>query len=197
MQTMQEKVNHYLDQTPQNQMEVIETSLNKGPLSAEGIFSEFKRKLDQMLDEDTFIGSEDDIDYLSPGTFTLLIDTLFYFIAKEYNLSLLPENAVGRGGYSDILLCSKDGTKKFVEIEHENLNCHRNRIRKAIVKSLRNLRHSEANIKILITYYETNTRKLILDICKEYQKRYMVKNLYLFIANQDFDNADEFELIIL
>ena len=87
-------------------------------MDIDNFFEQFRKKIDEVLDEATFIGLEN-IDELEDGTYTFLMNIVIYEIAKNNQLSIIPENPTGRGGYSDISLFSKDGKIKYIEIEHE------------------------------------------------------------------------------
>lgn len=82
-------------------------------------FNKFVEEIDYLLDEEVLRGKEDK-DLLENGTYIYLINVTMYMIAKKNNLEIFPENAIGRGGYTDILFLSKKGDGLF-EVEHDNI----------------------------------------------------------------------------
>ncbi len=128
-------------------------------------FNEFKKYIDYLNDEGVLIGNEDP-DELEDGIFTYEFNISMYLLAKYNLLSILPEHRIGRGGYSDILLCSRDGKNKIIEIEHEN---------QPFTKSNGNL-------------------KLTHNLEKFFQNKRKSDVIYVIYAPSDFSDADEFEL---
>ena len=57
-------------------------------MDIDNFFEQFRKKIDEVLDEATFIGLEN-IDELEDGTYTFLINIVIYEIAKNNQLSIL------------------------------------------------------------------------------------------------------------
>ncbi|MFC1690818.1 hypothetical protein ACFL0W_01445 [Nanoarchaeota archaeon] len=153
--------------------------------------------------------NKEDVNVIEIGTFTYLFNVAMYNLAKANNLYLTPENATGRGGYSDILLTRKNGEILF-EIEHENDGLARSKDPEtkkhnllALNKSLRNLLDSEAKAKykVLITYtFDNLTAEQLKERCETYLKEHNKNNstIYLIYADNEYENAlTEFQKEIL
>ncbi len=177
-------------------------------LTIEYFFQKFKEKMDLLLDDNIFIGLYDK-DELEDSTWTMLFDTAIFLAVKELNdkhglnLSIAPEEATGRGGYTDISIFSSDGKIKYFQIEHENrpksrIKNTRRLIKTSLEKTVYNLSKSDANSKIIITYYFDDYKREELNKDIEQYKNKWVKsnnnaNLFLFLASSD--KASEFDLI--
>ena len=167
-------------------------------MEIEHFLNEFTKEIGFLLEEGVLIGKEE-FDELETGTFTLLFDIAIYNIAKRNNLTIIPENPVGRGGYSDMTLCSSDGKDKLIEIEHENKPLRKKNKRFVIYNALDKLMSQNAKYKVLITYTYKGTSKDIDDrelkkLCIEYlNKKYPTrKNIFLFYADNEFNAQEKF-----
>jgi len=158
-------------------------------------FSEFKKEVDSLLDEDCISGDkQENDDDLSAGCFTFLFNISCYNIAKRRGYKITVENAVGRGAYSDILLKDKDG-HFLIEIEHEDRPDGKKKGLTYLDKSLRNLGNSKSKYKVLITYTWKNfSENKLLELCKKNLVASKTDNIFVFYANYEFDSAEEFKI---
>jgi len=169
-------------------------------------FKVFTQKIDEMLEEEVFIGN-DDPDILEDGTYTMLFNCAMYEIAWEHGLKLLPEKPTGRGGYTDISIYK--GDNRLIEVEHENRPLRTNKKQIAIYKDLMNLVFcTDAMQKVLISYtFEDCSPKKLIWMCEKYlednkkfitKERSLNKPIYLFHAPADFSDAiKEFKMVKL
>lgn len=171
------------------------------PLSFEDFFADYKKCIDVILEDEILIGADGDIDNLPCGTFTYAFNLAIYAVAKKHSLSLRPENPIGRGGYSDVLLLSRDGQSQLVEIEHENSPKARRNGKSAfsaLQNSLTKLMKSQASLKIIITYTKNCTEKELISSSESFlRKRNFNGPIYLIYAPEDMHDAKEYTSVIL
>ena len=143
---------------------------------------ELNKYLDDLQDEDKgVIGLTEELE-LPEITFTFNIAC--YLIAANNKLNISLENKtgqirnLGRGGYTDISLFSKDKTHLF-EIEHENY------IKNKWVKTVQNLsKFKKAKYKVIIAY--TNDKYLKEELINDFKKHTKnKKNFFLIYSNDD------------
>ena len=159
----------------------------------------FKNKLDELLDTDIIIPSKRDEEY-NPGDWTFLMNCIIFDMIKEYNLKNKTNLAIcaepeigktpnGRGGYSDLLICSHEGDQELIAIEHENFPYKR------LSKTVQKLSKFNAKAKLIITYYFNDyTKKEILAELKGYVTKFFPENevLHLLIADCETDCGDDY-----
>lgn len=159
----------------------------------------FRHKLDELLETDIIIPSKRDEEY-NPGDWTFLMNCIFFDIIKEYNLKNKADLAIcaepeigktpnGRGGYSDILICSHERDQELIAIEHENFPYKR------LSRTVQKLSKFNAKAKLIITYYFNGYAKRdILTELKEYVTKFFPKNevLHLLIADCETDCGKDY-----
>lgn len=173
----------------------------------ESFFQKFNEKMNLLVDDIIFIGLIDK-DELEDATWTMLFNTAMYLTIDEFNknnevkLSIAPEEATGRGGYSDVSVFSNDGKIKYFEIEHENRPKSKVKnttrfIKTSLEKAIYNLSKSDAASKIIITYYfDDYRRKEVIEDFKQFKNKWIKsdnQDLILFLAPSDFNK--QFDLI--
>jgi len=168
----------------------------------------FKNKVDELVDSGIIVPSKRERytpkEWLYDlGDWTFLFNCATFDLVKEHNqrnktnLAICAEPEVnrtptGRGGYSDLLICSADGNQEFIAIEHEN-SPH-----KRLSKTVAKLSNLKANAKLIITYYfDDYTEDQIVTDLKIYVKRYFHENevLHLLIAKCDTDDGKDYEYL--
>ncbi len=174
--------------------------INPQKIEIDGFISLFRQKIDQLLNQKIIVPSKKE-EAFCPGDWTFLFNCVVYDLIKEYNkmngtnLSLCAEpeankSPTGRGGYSDILICSEDGEKEHIIIEHENFP------HGTLAKNVKKLASSKAKHKLLITYYyDDYPKKKIMRELKEYTAKYFKEpeTLHLLISHSETDCGEDYE----
>lgn len=167
-------------------------------MKIEEFVKSFKNKMEELLQSEIILPSKQDYDY-HPGDWTFMFNCAVFDLTREYNkkhntkinLCVEPEaekTPNGRGGYSDMLICSSDKKQRHIMIEHENFP--KGRLKSVINK----LSNSKAIHKLLITYFfpDFSKEQLIKELKSNIPKGV---SLYLLIAPWDMKSGREYELI--
>lgn len=162
----------------------------------------FKGKMQELLKNEIVVPSNDSFDY-NYGDWTFLFNCAVYDLAKEYNehnktkISLCAEPEAGktpkgRCSYSDILICSRDKKKRYIMIEHENLENVSNP--KDKLKSIvEKFSKSHATYNLLIAYWFKEFSKE--QIINELKSATNGKSIYVLIAPEDIKSGYKYKLL--
>lgn len=145
--------------------------------------------MDFLLEKDILVDPEKP-DELGKPLLTFAFNLAIYLILEDYNehypnnpLGVIPENKVGRGGFSDALIVSSDSKIMFLEIEHEN----NNRFEK-LQENIDKLVNSQARQQIIITY-ESEAGKITKD--KILKNLIVKKDMWIIIGTDELENGGE------
>ena len=164
----------------------------------------FRQKINEVLDSELIIPSKRSEDF-NFGDWTFLFNCAVYDLVKEYNqknkanLAICAEpdvekTPVGRGGYSDILICSKDGNKNFIIIEHENFP-HKGGVSSDMVRKLSKFK---AESKLIITYYPKKKDEIIKKLQSYVNDFFGVGEvLHLFISKWETACGEDYEYVAI
>ena len=167
-------------------------------MKIEEFVKSFKYKVEELLDAELILPSKQDYDY-HPGDWTFLFNCAVYDLVKDYNknyntkISLCVEPEAektpnGRGGYSDMLICSNNKKQRYILIEHENFP--KGRLKPIINK----LSKSKAIHKLIITYSfpDISKEQIFKELKSNIQKG---TSLFLLIAPWNVSSGHEYELL--